>query len=303
MDALRIIKENFYAHQVMWDGWVVPERKRIHIIGHWNYKEGVKKNIYVISSADKVELKLNGKSLGFGVKSDGFLYMFKDINWSPGTISAVGYDANSKQICTAQKITVGEPVALRLTNIKSPRGFIADGHDLALIEVEVVDAKGNRVPSALNMINFTLDGPAVWRGGMAQGPDNYTLTKTYPVEGGVNRALIRSTTKAGTITIKATSEGLKEATLKLTAKPFPVKNGLTKVLPSSGLPSNLERGPTPLSLSYKPLRIPINIVSATAGSNADTAYRSFDDNERTDWVNDGDLSTAWIEYELERKPL
>src|SRR5579872_2002292 len=43
VDALRIPKDGFYAHQVMWDGWVDVERPRIHIIGHWNYAPGVKK--------------------------------------------------------------------------------------------------------------------------------------------------------------------------------------------------------------------------------------------------------------------
>ncbi|HVF96939.1 MAG TPA: DUF4982 domain-containing protein, partial [Flavisolibacter sp.] len=300
VDALRIIKENFYAHKVMWDGWVEPENPGIHIIGHWNYTEGVKKNIYVISSADKVELKVNGKSFGYGAKSDGFLFTFNDISWSPGTISAIGYNQSGRQICTTQKITTGKPVALRLTNIKNPKGFMADGHDLALIEVEVTDAKGNRVPTALDMIHFTVNGPAVWRGGMAQGPDNFTLTQAYPVEGGVNRAFIRSTLQAGTITVTASAEGLKGATLTLTSKLFPTTNGLTKMLPSDGLPVNLERGPTPSTPSYKQLRVPVAIVRATAGANADTAFASFDDNERTDWVNDGALSTAWIEYELER---
>lgn len=64
-----------------------------------------------------------------------------------------------------------------------------------------------------------------------------------PGNGGVNRALIRSTTSAGTVTIKATSPGLKEATLTLTSKPFAVQNGLSTSLPDEGLPVNLERGP------------------------------------------------------------
>lgn len=301
VDALRIKKENFYAHQIMWDGWVEPEKHGIHIIGHWNYKEGVKKRVYVVSTADKVELKVNGKSLGYGEKSDGFLFTFKDVSWSAGSISAVGYDNSGKQLCTTQKNTTGEPVALRLTNIKSPKGFIADGHDLALIEVEVVDAKGNRVPTALNMVNYTLIGPAQWRGGMAMGPDNYTLTQSFPVEGGVNRALIRSTTEPGTITVKAFADGLKEATLTLESKPFVVNDGLAAKLTSDGLPSHLDRGPTPLTPSFKQLRNSIPIVKATAGAHADSVQMSFDDNELSDWVNDGDLSTAWVEYELERE--
>ena len=300
VDALRIKKQNFFANQVMWDGWVNPEKQHMHIIGHWNYEAGVKKDIYVVSTSDKVELKLNGQSLGYGEKSDGFLFTFKNIEWKPGTISAVGYDANGRQVCSHVINTVGAPVALRLTEIKRPTPFVADGHDLALIEVEVVDAKGSRCPAALNMVSYTLDGPGEWRGGMAMGPDNYTLTKSFPVEGGVNRFLIQSTTQPGIITIKARAQGLKETTLNLVAKPFIVENGLSKILPSAGLPSHLDRGPTPLTPSYSITRTPINIVSARAGVHADSCFASYDDDETTEWVNDGKLSTAWIEYTLER---
>jgi hypothetical protein len=247
-----------------------------------------------------VELKVNGKSLGFGTKSDGFLFTFKDVEWKAGNISAIGYDENNKQVCSDIINTTGTPVALRLTQIKKPTDFVANGHDLALIEVEVVDAKGNRCPTALDMISYTLNGPAEWRGGMARGPENYVLAKSFPVEGGVNRFLIRSTTQPGTITIKATSDGLKGAAITLTTKLFIVKDGLSTVLPSAGLSSYLKRGPTPLTPSYTMTRTPINIVSATAGARADSAFASYDDNERTEWVNDGKLSTAWIEYTLER---
>ncbi|RYZ26343.1 MAG: glycoside hydrolase family 2 protein, partial [Chitinophagaceae bacterium] len=301
VDALRIKKQNFYANQVMWDGWVNPEKPRLHIVGHWNYKEGVQKDIYVISSADKVELKVNGQSQGWGTKTDGFLFTFKNISWKPGNISAIGYDANDKQICSGVINTVGPPAALRLTSVKRPTAFLANGHDLALVEVEVVDAKGHHCPTALNMINYSLTGPAEWRGGMAMGPDNYVLSKSFPVEGGVNRLLIRSTTTPGTITVKATSDGLKEATIILATKPFVVDNGLSKVLPSAGLPSILDRGPTPSTPSYHLTRTPLHIVNATAGANADSSFASFDDNELSDWVNDGKLSTAWIEYTLERE--
>ncbi|MGG9963075.1 sugar-binding domain-containing protein [Ferruginibacter sp. SUN106] len=300
VDALRIIKENFYANQVMWDGWVNPEKQHIHIIGHWNYLPGVKKDIYVVSTAAKVELKVNGTSLGFGTKSDGFLFTFKNVAWQLGNISAKGYDEKNTVVCSDQLTTVGEPVALRLKSIKRPTDFIADGHDLALVEVEVIDAKGSRCPTALNMISYTLDGPAVWRGGMAIGPDNYILSQQFPVEGGVNRFLIRSTTSPGEIKITATADGLKPATLTLTTTPFVTEGGLSKILPSAGLPSNLQRGPTPATPSYTITRTPINIIKATAGAHADSAFASYDDNELSDWVNDGKLNTAWIEYDLER---
>jgi hypothetical protein len=301
VDAMRIKKQNYYAHEVMWDGWVNPEKQHLHIVGHWNYAPGVKKDIFVISTSDKVELKVNGQSQGFGTKSDGFLFSFKNIEWKAGNISAIGTDAAGKKVCGDTINTVGAPFALRVTQIKRPTAFTANGQDLALVEVEVVDAKGARCPTALNMINYTIDGPGEWRGGMAMGPGNYVLAKSFPVENGVNRFLIRSTTQPGTITIKAITDGLKAASISLTTKAFTTDNGLTTVLPSAGLPSHLERGPTPSTPSYTITRTPINIVSATAGANADSVFASYDDNELSDWSNDGKIATAWIEYELERE--
>src|SRR5215204_640003 len=115
VDAVRIPKDGFFAHQVMWDGWVDVERPRAHIVGHWNYRPETKKNVYVISSADKVELFLNGKSLGFGEQSSRFLYTFKDVEWQPGTIKAVGYDAAGGKLTEASQKTAGRPAAVRLT--------------------------------------------------------------------------------------------------------------------------------------------------------------------------------------------
>lgn len=301
VDALRIKKQNYYAHEVMWDGWVNPEKERTHIIGHWNYAAGVTKDIFVISTSEKVELFVNGISQGLGTKSDGFLFTFKNIAWQSGTISAKGYDAKNKLVSEHSLVTVGAPVALRLTNISRPTDFLANGQDLALVEVEVIDAQGNRCPTALNMVSYSLTGPGEWRGGMAMGPGNYILEKTFPVENGVNRFLIRSLTTAGTITVTATAEGLKAATISLTTKPFMATAGLSKQLPAAGLPNILKRGPTPLTPSYNVTRIPVTVVKATAGANADSAFASYDDNELSEWVNDGKMGTAWVEYELEKE--
>ncbi|MBO9201770.1 MULTISPECIES: glycoside hydrolase family 2 protein [Niastella] len=300
VDALRIEKENFYANQVMWDGWVNPEKYRARIIGHWNYEPGVKKDIYVVSSADKVELKVNRKSLGFGQKSDGFLFTFKDVEWQPGTISAIGYDSKGIEVCQANHSTIRPPAALRLRHVWRHSPVMADGHDLALIEIEVVDMYGQRCPTALNMVNFTLEGPAEWRGGMAIGPDNYILAKSLPVENGVNRILVRSTTTPGLITLKATADGLRSAIDTFTTMPFEEKDGLSRRLPDQGVFPRQDRGATPATPSYYVTRTPIAIVKATAGAHADSAFASYDDNELSDWVNDGKLETAWIEYELER---
>jgi len=300
VDPMRIPKDAFFAHQVIWDGWVDTKKTGIHIIGHWNYKPGVKKNIYVVASGDKTQLFINGKSLGFGTKSDGFLYTFKNVSYQAGTLKAISYDTKNKKLAEAEIKTSGTPAALKLSKMQSPTGFKADGADLALVQVEVVDAQGNRCPIALNMINFELNGPAEWRGGIAQGSDNYILAKQLPVEGGVNRVLIRSTTTPGKINLIAKADGLQPASIILETLPFQVQDGLSTQLPADGLPSNLKRGATPAEQTYQVTRKAVKIIGATAGTNGDKAKFSYDDNELSDWVNDGNISTAWIKYELEK---
>ena len=96
------------------------------------------------------------------------------------------------------------------------------------------------------MINFSLSGEAEWRGGIAQGADNFILKKSLPVENGVNRVLIRSTPKAGKIVVNATAENLKSAKIELQTKPFHSVNGLSIEMPYDNLLANLSRGTTPL---------------------------------------------------------
>ncbi|MBN1362256.1 MAG: DUF4982 domain-containing protein [Sedimentisphaerales bacterium] len=300
VDPMRIPKDGYFAHQVMWDGWVDPDPDGIHIMGHWNYRPGTTKDVYVVSSSDKVELFVNGVSRGFGAQSYRFLYTFKEIVWEPGTVKAVGYDGQGGKLCEAEKQTTGTPTAIRLTVHVGPGGLRADGADMALIEVEVVDAEGRRCPTALNTIDFTVDGPAGWRGGIAQGPDNYILATSFPVECGVNRALIRSTTQAGKIVVRANAEGLKPASVEISSRAVEVIDGLARTFPAGGLPSYLGRGPTPTGPSFTVSRVSVPIVSASAGVNQDRAALSFDDNETTGWSNDGSLNTAWITYEFDQ---
>jgi beta-galactosidase len=301
VDAVRIPKDNFWAHWVMWAGWVDLEEINTHIMGHWNYKKGIVKDIYVVSGADKVELFVNGKSKGFGEQDYRFLYTFKNIAFEEGAIKAVGYNTQGEKVTEAMHYTVGKPHSLRLTPIQSPVGFKADGADLALVEVEVVDKEGNRCPTALNMVNFSIEGPAEWRGGIAQGPNNYILSKSLPVEGGVNRVIIRSTKKPGTIKITAKSKGLNAATLNLETLPVNITKGLSADLPSKGLPSFLGNGSTPQTPSFAQSRIAVEPIEAIAGANSEQVHLSYDDNEETNWSNDNNLTTGWIKYKLERK--
>ncbi|WPO78465.1 glycoside hydrolase family 2 protein [Flavobacterium sp. KACC 22761] len=300
VDAMRIPKDGYWAHQVMWDGWVDVEKHRTHIMGHWNYANNVVKNIYVVSTTSKVELFVNGISQGFGKRSSEFLFTFENITWKSGTIKAIGYNENGTVLSQDEKTTAGEPSQIKLKLITQPKGLHADGADTALIEVEVIDKDGNRCPVSNNIISFALNGPATWLGGIAQGPKNYILSKEIPVENGVNRVMIQSLAKVGKITISAQSKGLKPAELSFETTAVTTENGLSKELPGKNLPSNLERGSTPKSPSYTQKRIPVNILNAVSPSNNNETYKSYDDNELTEWRNDGNIATGSIAYTLSK---
>ncbi|MBR3092845.1 MAG: DUF4982 domain-containing protein [Bacteroidaceae bacterium] len=316
-DAMRIPKDAFFVHQVMWNGWVEPEMPKTYIIGHWNYDASVVKPVYVVSTADAVELFLNGRSLGKGKQRYRYLFTFENVPFEPGTLEAVASDGSRYKLETA-----GEPYQLKLTAIENPEGTKADGADMVLFQVEVLDKQGRRCPLDDRMVNFELKGEAQWVGGIAvrnnqslQRPDdnrpeglldaaatknisdNYVGATSLPVECGVNRVLVRTTTKAGVIRLTAQAEGLTKAEIK-------VKTNRVKrddLLPQLSLKGSLVRGETPLTPSYTELASGVKIVSAKAGYDSDHASRSFDDNELSEWKNDGRLSTAWITYKLERE--
>ena len=323
-DAMRIPKDAFFVHQVMWNGWVEPEMPRTYIIGHWNYPAGTVKPVYVASTANEVELFLNGKSLGKGRQSYRYLFTFDAVPFALGTLEAVASDGSRYSLETA-----GEPYQLKLTVLQNPEGTKADGADLVLFEVEVLDRQGRRCPLDDRMIHFQLQGEATWIGGigtrhnadflrpdtnrpeglldaaaMKNFSDNYVGSMDLPVECGVNRVLVRTTTRAGKISLSASADGVKSA--RQTVKSEAVsRRGLSDsdngLHPRYTLPVSLMRGPTPLTPSYQEQRTGVKVLSATAGCHSEQASNSFDDNELSEWKNDGRLSTAWIKYRLERK--
>ncbi len=316
-DAMRIPKDAFYVHQVMWNGWVEPETQQTYIIGHWNYNKGTVKPVYVVSTGNEVELFLNGKSLGKGKQSYRYLYTFDNISYEPGTLEAVADDGSHYKL-----ETVGQPYQLKLTAIENPESMKADGADMALFEVEVLDKQGRRCPLDDRMIHFELWGEGKWIGGIGtrnnkemQRPDdnrpaglldaaatknvsdNYVGAMNLPVECGVNRVLVRSTVNASNINISAYAEGVKPAYITVKTNAVDAEN----YLPQLTLKGHLDRGETPLTPSYTEKAKEVKIISAKAGYESDNASRSFDDNELSEWKNDGRLSTAWIKYRLEKK--
>ena len=239
VDAVRLPKEAYFAEQVMQN-----ERPDIHIIGHWSYPatqpDGSKtvKTMYVVANnVDSVDLFVNGVSKGkLTQPENGYLYAFPSIAFEPGTIKAVGYKGGAV-VAQYELTTAGPPAAIKLTLHTAPGGMRADGEDIALIDVEVVDAKGQRCPTDDARIDFnwssvgrtvSATGPAVWRGGYNSGKINSTNNLYLNTEAGINRVAMRSTLMPGTIRLTATRAGLQPATVSFDTKPVTITDGLSQ---------------------------------------------------------------------------
>lgn len=317
VDAMRIPKDAFYVHQVMWDGWVDDLKPRTHIVGHWNYKNGqILPKLYVASNGDSVRLSINGKTIGKEVKcqhSDRFLWTFDDVKYEAGTILAESYtrqpNGSYRKTSEHSIVTTGEPDHLKITKIENPTGWKADGADVAMIQVEAVDKQGRRCPLADNTIRYAVTGEAEWRGGVTTGrEDNYAGDKNLPLEAGVHRVLLRSTMKAGDVKVTLEAEGLPKVDVALrtmsvdgtegNALTDKRGEGLSTYFPSDGLECDLTRGETPTTPSFIPTYRNVDIVSVTAGSNVAKAKDSYDECEATTWTSSSKLAEAWITYTL-----
>jgi beta-galactosidase len=248
VDAVRLPKQIYFAHRV-----IQNELPDIHILGHWSYPAGpdakkTVKTVYVVANTQTVELLVNGKSAGVnahaesvelpaGGRSGGmsshpasaYIFAFPNVEFAPGSLKAVGRN-DGKPVAQAELTTAGPPTQIKLTPIVGPQGLQADAQDAALIDVEVVDAKGQRCPTDDDRIDFTIAGPGIWRGGYNSGKTDSTNNLFLNTECGINRVSVRSTFSAGTITVVASRPGLKSAQIQIVSKPVKVVDGLATSL-------------------------------------------------------------------------
>lgn len=291
VDPMRVPKDAYYAHQVMWDCWVDDLEPRTYIVGHWNYTtDEVIPTIYVVSTADSVVLRQGDRTFTADEHKFRFLNVFKNIPYLSDTLIA------TTNTSADTLITAGKPAAIKLSLIENPTGWKADGADIALVEVEITDAYGQRCPLDNRLITFELEGAAEWRGGIAKGIENHVLCDTLPVECGVNRVMLRSLPTPGKVTLKASAEGLQSVTLTTETMAVDVVKGLSKQKPADGLQCVLDRGETPSSPSFTQWRRGVEIVSASTPKN-DPAL-SYDKCENTTWESSAVLDSAYITYTL-----
>ena len=213
IDMCGFPKDSFFYYQSWWTGKTV-----LHLFPHWNWPgmEGKEIAVWAFTNLDKVELLLNGQSLGVkDVKNDS--HVAWNVKYAPGTIEARGFKGD-KVVLTEKRETTG--AAAKLVMRADRNQVVADGEEVAMFAVEVHDAQGRVVPITDNDVAFRITGAGkligVGNGDPTDhGPDKGTSRKAFS---GLCMALIQSTKAPGEITVEATSPGLTAATVTIAAK-------------------------------------------------------------------------------------
>jgi beta-galactosidase len=211
-------KDNFYYYKAWWGNEPV-----LHLFPHWNWDErqGEIISVWVHSNLDEVELFLNGKSQG-SQKVQPLTHLEWKVKYEPGVIEARGR-RNGRVVLTDKRETTGEPKSI---NLAADRTEIdADGTDVSVVRVEVLDEQGRSIPTADNMISFNVTGEGALIG-VGNGDPNCQESDKEPKRSlfnGLAQVILQASKNSGTITLEAYAEPrpgpkLPPVTLTITTK-------------------------------------------------------------------------------------
>ena len=198
------------------------EEPTLHIFPHWNLQghEGEEIELWAYSNCDEVELTVNGKNLGRQKMPRNGHLKWKAI-YQPGKVVAMGYK-NGKRILT-ETIETTKP-ADRIIIKSNRQTLTADGRDLAVITIEIQDAKGHLVPNACPALTFRLEGNGRIIGagngdpsylGADHPKDKDCKEFSIPAFNGYAQVLIQSERSAGNISLQCSSNGLKSGNISI----------------------------------------------------------------------------------------
>ena len=214
MDLCGFPKDNFFYYQAWWGNKPV-----LHLFPHWNWagKEGQEIEVWVHSNLDRVELFLNGQSLGSQNVTRNTHLMWK-VKYTPGTIEAKGFKGG-QQVLSERRETTGAVARIMLRPDRTR--ISADGEDVSVITAEVVDAQGRQVPVADNALTFKVSGSGRLLGLGNGDPSCHEPDKadTRHAFNGLAMAIVQASKQAGEIQIEASSPGLASGTLNIAAAP------------------------------------------------------------------------------------
>ena len=209
MDMCGFPKNLYYYYQSWW-----TNKDVLHISPHWNWpvKWGEPApviDVWVNSNADEVELLLNEKSLGKKqMPRNGHLRW--NVPYAPGKLEAVAFKQGRTFRTPIE--TTGAPAEVVLTPYKTT--MLADGRDVTVMNVTIIDREGREVPDANNMVRFSISGPGRIIGVGNGDPSSHEPDKCTDgawqrsAFNGKCQVIVQSDTSSGMIRFEATSPGL-----------------------------------------------------------------------------------------------
>ncbi|RYY39133.1 MAG: DUF4982 domain-containing protein [Chitinophagaceae bacterium] len=218
MDVCGFPKNIYYYYQSWW-----TDKDVLHISPHWNWKgrEGQPIDVWVNTNADNVELFLNGTSLG---RKD--MPRNRHLQWSvpyaPGRLEAVAYKKGRK--LTAHVETTGAPAEVVVTPYRTT--ITADGHDVSVINISIVDKEGREVPDANHLVRFSVHGDAKIIGVGNGDPSSHEQDKyddTVAMRrlfNGKAQVIVQAGRTPSFVAFKAKSEGLWEGSTDIHTVPM-----------------------------------------------------------------------------------
>jgi beta-galactosidase len=212
LDTCGFPKDVYFYYQSWWSEYTV-----LHLFPHWNWpgREGEEIPVWVYSNCDTVELFLNGISLGAQAMRSKSHLEWK-VKYAPGKLLAKGKRQGQTVETTGE--TTGEPSALALEPDRTV--LAADGTDISLVTVRIVDAEGRTVPVATNTVTFGVTGPGHLLGLGNGDPRCHESDKgkQRSAFNGLCLSIIQATRVPGAIAIEAVSPGLKSGTATIQAR-------------------------------------------------------------------------------------
>ncbi len=228
VDTCGFAKDNFYYYQANWTFKPV-----LHLFPHWNWSTlGQPINVWAFGNCQAVELLVNGVSLGRQSLNVQGHVEWDNVPYAPGTLQAIGYN-NGVAVITNTVTTTGVPAVIALWPDRST--VLADGKDVSVVTVAVLNTNGNIVPTASNTVTFAVSGGAILGVGngdpSSHAADKYTNQR--PVFNGLAEVIIQSTNAPGSITLTATATGLTSTNITITEAatlpPPPAPKGVAAV--------------------------------------------------------------------------
>ncbi len=202
-DAWRIPKPTALAMRARW-----TDEPFIRIAQHWTHpgEEGTVRKVVVLSNVPTVTLFLNKRSLGEKSRHAHGWWFEWDVPYEPGVLLAIGNSPDGE--VREEKRTAGKPAAVLLTPLDPE--LPANGTDITLLNVIIVDEDGERVPTSDALVTFKVQGDArlFGLGGKAEAM----------ARSGIARIVLRAGRKPGKVTIIAESAGLRSGTATVTLK-------------------------------------------------------------------------------------